>query len=157
MTREDCREQVDGYSCAKYKKLRTIGEAEAWVFGGASQSGPIEQRSDPYPVRPKTKSANHSHDQASAGPSNDTSDAAAEPSRVTASFLSAPVEDVVYTDGACSGNGQYGSVAGIGVWWGSYDTRYALSLQSRYSLIPASIVETSPNAALADRRTTVPS
>lgn len=123
MTREDCREQVDGYPCAKYKKLRTIEEAEAWVFGGASRSGPIEQRSDPYPVRPKTKSANHSHDQASAGPSNDTSHAAAEPSRVTASFLSAPVEDVVYTDGACSGNGQYGSVAGIGVWWGSYDTR----------------------------------
>ena len=162
--REDCREQVDGYPCAKYKKLRTIEGAEAWILGGASQSGPAEQRSVPYPVRPKTKSANHSQDQVSpliwsqsselvrvssspstikptptiqsdsrfqpaSSPWNDRSHAPAEPSIVTAPSLSAPTEDVVYTDGACSGNGQHGSVAGIGVWWGPYDTRYALSPQ----------------------------
>jgi len=162
VTREDCQEQVDGYPCAKYKKLRTVEEAEAWILGSASQSGPVEQRGVPYPVRSKTKPANSSLDRASAiiwsqsseqvrvssspstikptptiqsdsrfqpafGPSNDRPRAAAEPSRVTASSLSVLAEDVVYTDGACSGNGQYGSVAGIGVWWGPYDTRYALS------------------------------
>jgi ribonuclease HI len=31
--------------------------------------------------------------------------------------------DVVYSDGACKGNGQEGSVAGIGVWWGGKDPR----------------------------------
>lgn len=31
--------------------------------------------------------------------------------------------DVVYCDGACSRNGQAGSVAGIGVWWGPGDPR----------------------------------
>jgi hypothetical protein len=31
--------------------------------------------------------------------------------------------DVAYTDGACKGNGQPGSVAGIGVWWGRDDPR----------------------------------
>lgn len=31
--------------------------------------------------------------------------------------------DVVYSDGACKGNGQVGSVAGVGVWWGWNDTR----------------------------------
>jgi hypothetical protein len=31
--------------------------------------------------------------------------------------------DVVYSDGACKGNGQVGSVAGIGVWWGPDDSR----------------------------------
>jgi ribonuclease HI len=31
--------------------------------------------------------------------------------------------DVVYTDGACKGNGKAGSVAGIGVWWGRNDPR----------------------------------
>ncbi|KAG9053858.1 hypothetical protein FS842_006941 [Serendipita sp. 407] len=31
--------------------------------------------------------------------------------------------DIVYTDGACRGNGKAGAVAGIGVWWGSDDPR----------------------------------
>ncbi|EIW87166.1 ribonuclease H-like protein [Coniophora puteana RWD-64-598 SS2] len=31
--------------------------------------------------------------------------------------------DVVYCDGACRGNGQPGSVAGLGVWWGHDDPR----------------------------------
>ncbi|KAI9570156.1 ribonuclease H-like domain-containing protein [Boletus coccyginus] len=31
--------------------------------------------------------------------------------------------DIVYCDGACKGNGQPGSVAGIGVWWGHGDLR----------------------------------
>jgi ribonuclease HI len=31
--------------------------------------------------------------------------------------------DVVYSDGACKGNGQTGSIAGIGVWWGKDDPR----------------------------------
>ncbi|KAF8215785.1 ribonuclease H-like domain-containing protein [Mycena galopus ATCC 62051] len=31
--------------------------------------------------------------------------------------------DVVYSDGACKGNGQPGSVAGVGVWWGEGDPR----------------------------------
>ena len=33
--------------------------------------------------------------------------------------------DVVYSDGACKGNGQPGSMAGIGVWWGRDDPRSA--------------------------------
>lgn len=31
--------------------------------------------------------------------------------------------DVVYSDGACKGNGKAGSVAGVGVWWGANDPR----------------------------------
>ncbi|KAF9225331.1 ribonuclease H-like protein [Gyrodon lividus] len=31
--------------------------------------------------------------------------------------------DIVYCDGACKGNGQVGSVAGIGVWWDHGDPR----------------------------------
>lgn len=31
--------------------------------------------------------------------------------------------DVVYTDGACQGNGKVGAIAGIGVWWGCNDPR----------------------------------
>jgi hypothetical protein len=42
------------------------------------------------------------------------------------------VWDVAYTDGACKGNGTPGSVAGIGVWWGRDNPRYA----KRVSLKP---------------------
>lgn len=31
--------------------------------------------------------------------------------------------DVVYSDGACKGNGKVGSYAGVGVWWGENDPR----------------------------------
>lgn len=31
--------------------------------------------------------------------------------------------DIVYSDGACKGNGKPGSIAGIGVWWGANDPR----------------------------------
>jgi ribonuclease HI len=142
--REDCREQVDGYPCARYKKLRTLEEAEAWM-----------QRTAPYPVKHEVKPTNHLQDGArtsnvsqpnrrapasssssavkltapgKSGSESQTPDlsssrspAAAGPSRTSAS-----AEDVVYTDGACSGHGQLGSVAGIGVWWGVDDPRYVL-------------------------------
>jgi len=166
--REDCREQVDGYPCATYKKMRTVEEAEAWMRRGASQSGLVEQGGVPYPVKPKIQPARHSLDQASAvivsqrsghvrlssssstvqsnsdsklqpasGPSIAGSRVVAGPSGATsASSMSAASEDVVYTDGACSRNGQYGSVAGIGVWWGRNDSRYVLLSAAVLSLIP---------------------
>jgi hypothetical protein len=34
--------------------------------------------------------------------------------------------DIVYSDGACKGNGKVGSFAGVGVWWGPKDKRLAL-------------------------------
>jgi len=151
-TWEDCREQVDGYPCATYKKLRTVEEAEAWMRGGASQSGPVEHRGVPYPVKPRIKPVSHSRDQARASigsqpsghvPVSSTvkpmptvrSDSKLQPTSGLSSAMSRNVaglsrvtssaagEDVVYTDGACAGNGQHGSVAGIGVWWGPIDTR----------------------------------
>jgi ribonuclease HI len=147
--REDCREQVDGYPCARYKKLRTLDEAEGWM-----------QRAVPFPVKQKVKQANHSPDEARTSiesehigrepaptPSSTVKPAASSQSRLASgsesqiapglpsvrshaaagqSRMSATAEDVVYTDGACSGNGQLGSVAGIGVWWGVDDPRYVL-------------------------------
>ncbi|KAI0360796.1 ribonuclease H-like protein [Trametes cingulata] len=43
-----------------------------------------------------------------------------------AGLIQEPADDapwVVYSDGACRGNGRTGAVAGIGVWWGKDDTR----------------------------------
>ncbi|KAF8266269.1 ribonuclease H-like domain-containing protein [Lactarius quietus] len=56
------------------------------------------------------------------GWSNAPLSAGAGPSEPTFSSSTA-LEHVVYTDGACSRNGQAGSVAGIGVWWGPGDPR----------------------------------
>ena len=39
--------------------------------------------------------------------------------------------DVVYSDGACKGNGKVGPVAGIGVWWGPDDPRSGNFIQFR--------------------------
>ncbi|KAH9832886.1 ribonuclease H-like domain-containing protein [Rhodofomes roseus] len=44
------------------------------------------------------------------------------------SLAGQPVQDetgwqIVYSDGACKGNGKVGSIAGIGVWWGHGDER----------------------------------
>ena len=135
--REDCREQVDGYPCARYKKLRTLDEAEAWM-----------QRAVPYPVKQKIKPANHFPDEARTSIGSETSGRApasspsstVKPAQIAPglpsvrphaaagqSRMSATAEDVVYTDGACSGNGQPGSVAGIGVWWAVDDPRYVLA------------------------------
>jgi hypothetical protein len=138
--RGDCLEQVDGYPCARYKKLRTLEEAEAWM-----------QRTAPYPVKYEIKPANHPLDKArtpigsqpsqrvsasssssivgqAKSESQTTPDqpSARSPAAAGPSRTSATAEDVVYTDGACSGNGQLGSVAGIGVWWGVDDPRYVL-------------------------------
>jgi ribonuclease HI len=147
LSREDCREQVDGYPCARYKKLRTLDEAEAWM-----------QRAVPYPVKQKIKPANHSPDEVrtsvrpepsgrvpTSSSSSTIKPAASSQSRLESgpeshiapglpsvkshaavgqSRISATAEGVVYTDGACSGNGQLGSTAGIGVWWGVNDSRY---------------------------------
>lgn len=145
--REDCREQVDGYPCARYKKVRTLDEAEAWM-----------QRAVPYPVKQRIKPASNSPDEATTSIGSEPSGripasssllndkpAASSQSHLESgselqiapalpsvrshaaagkSRMSATAEDVVYTDGACSGNGQLGSVAGIGVWWGADDPRY---------------------------------
>ena len=63
--------------------------------------------------------------------------------------------DIVYCDGACKGNGQSGSVAGIGVWWGDNDRKYVhLKISSLLDLESRGI---SPNVARVIKRTTVQS
>ncbi|KIK78316.1 hypothetical protein PAXRUDRAFT_16935 [Paxillus rubicundulus Ve08.2h10] len=109
---DDCDAQVNGFAGAVYKKLHT--EAEAREFIGAkptvaSTSGFV----DAPPI-----------------PSMSLSDGASDPKMVVKAVetvrSTAKDEmdcDIVYCDGSCKGNGQPGSVAGIGVWWGHGDPR----------------------------------
>ena len=163
--REECREQVDGYSCAKYKKMRSLEEAEAWM-----------QHAVPYPVKQNTKPEYHllekegpsigsrpggrvsassslsTANRATPGQSESETHTVPDPSSTKShgsgpSRTSATAEDVVYTDGACSGNGQPGSVAGIGVWWGVDDPRYVFFS----SMLPSTYIYLTGRSNLSER------
>jgi hypothetical protein len=44
--------------------------------------------------------------------------------------------EIIYSDGACKGNGKPGSIAGIGVWWGHNDPRpVSFQLRLQYMLM----------------------
>lgn len=103
--RDECLEQTNGYAGAKFKKFANSTEAEHFVTFGNSL---------------RALAPAFSFD-------------VAEGSKGKKRALSLDVEDelgwdVVYSDGACKGNGKVGSVAGVGVWWGHNDPRFALAL-----------------------------
>jgi len=99
----DCEAQTSGFPKARFKKFATFKEAEYFALGilpleasDAAASTSNGECSPEFKARKRSWSPN----------AEDESD-----------------WDVVYSDGACKGNGQVGSVAGIGVWWGPDDSR----------------------------------
>jgi hypothetical protein len=96
--REECKNQTQGHPNARYKRFNTLREAEDFVHGSISS----------FPLLPQKS---HSDVGVSSTPKGQK--------RVYAEMD----WDVVYSDGACKGNGNVGSVAGVGVWWGHNDPR----------------------------------
>ncbi|KAF8511551.1 ribonuclease H-like domain-containing protein [Hysterangium stoloniferum] len=108
-SREDCEKQIKGYPKAQFKKFRTEAEALAFVKYGASAGAAALAA-------------------ASGGGSRSVARANISLKSKKKMPLIADVADestwsVVYTDGACQGNGRAGAIAGIGVWWGDNDAR----------------------------------
>lgn len=99
LTWAECEEQIKGFTGARYKKFSNAAEAEAFVtralVAGASPTDP----------------------------SVGTSDSKGKKRAVPAELEDESRFDIVYSDGACKGNGKAGSIAGIGVWWGRNDPR----------------------------------
>ena len=56
------------------------------------------------------------------------------PEMIPSNFDSEAQWDVVYSDGACKGNGKHGSVAGVGAWYGPDDPRSESSTIGIYSV-----------------------
>lgn len=109
-TRDECEAHVKGFQGAVFKKLST--EAEANQFMAAKSS---TARTSIVPGAPTTRAPI-------------TPDLKTRPSHSEAKD---PIDcDTVYCDGACRGNGQPGSVAGIGVWWGHGDPRYVSPIRA---------------------------
>ncbi|KIJ22189.1 hypothetical protein PAXINDRAFT_65542 [Paxillus involutus ATCC 200175] len=111
-TRDDCDAQVNGFAGAVYKKLNTEAEAREFIAAKstvASTSGSVD--APPIPSTSRHTTASHPKMVAKA----------VETARSTAKDEMDC--DIVYCDGACKGNGQVGSVAGVGVWWSHGDPR----------------------------------
>ncbi|KAG2155701.1 ribonuclease H-like domain-containing protein [Suillus clintonianus] len=107
--------QVKNFHGAIYKKLNTETEALAFIAGESSLKPPSEPSSSK--VSPTTMSSVAS---------------TFRPMAVVNVKEDEPGYDVVYSDGACKGNGQVGSVAGVGVWWGWNDSRREISSERRH-------------------------
>jgi ribonuclease HI len=106
---------VKNFHGAIYKKLTTETEALAFITMESHSSLPSSRLSSsavsPAAISPPRSVAATSSTfrPSTAIVANDKEDE--------------PGYDVVYSDGACKGNGQAGSVAGVGVWWGWNDSR----------------------------------
>lgn len=114
-TWEECEAQVKNFHGAVYKKLTTETEALAFMTTESHLSAPSSKPSSsaalPATISPPRSVAATS---STFHPSTAV---------VTKVKEEEPGYDVVYSDGACKGNGQVVSVAGVGVWWGWNDPR----------------------------------
>ncbi|KAG2367656.1 ribonuclease H-like domain-containing protein [Suillus spraguei] len=106
--------QVKNFHGAVYKKLTTETEALAFMTS-ESHLGPLPSRLSSAAVTPAAISPPRSVVA--------TSSSFRPSAAVVANIEEESGYDVVYSDGACKGNGQFGSVAGVGVWWAmTHDT-----------------------------------
>ncbi|XP_068136443.1 ribonuclease H1-like [Hyperolius riggenbachi] len=149
-TWEECKEQVDRFPAAKYKKFAS--EEEAWKFvrdgvgvpapTKASENGSNAQSLDTskvkrYHINPaysaKRPLENSSSSKDPVSPKRtkliDISELPPQPGH---SFTHMGDATVVYTDGCCSQNGRIKARAGIGVYWGpSHPLNVAERLEGR--------------------------
>lgn len=130
---------MKNFQGASYKKFINYAEAESFANGRSSTGSAT-------PVSPAADSTT----------AVETSPPTPNKKRALSSDAENVEEwDVVFCDGACKGNGQEGSVAGIGIWWGEDDNRYVCL--RIHSLLDLESREISPNVVLETRRITVPS
>ncbi|XP_037007716.2 ribonuclease H1 isoform X2 [Artibeus jamaicensis] len=125
LTWDECREQVDRFPAARFKKFAT--EKEAWAFVRNSGS-PQDSRGqkDGCAQEPKAKASKRPREPLAAGEGEDSEPHAklgkpapgptAPVGKDSFSYMGEHV--IVYTDGCCSRNGRRRARAGIGVYWG---------------------------------------
>ncbi|KAF9806641.1 hypothetical protein IEO21_08622 [Rhodonia placenta] len=108
-TWDECEAQTIGFAGARYKKFNNAADAEAYV-------------AQFVPGLTANINASSTSAAASAAPAlSVTNDGRWK--RATETLDDESGWDVVYSDGACKGNGKLVSIAGIGVWWGRNDSR----------------------------------
>jgi len=110
--RDECKLQVSGFHGARYKKFTNAADAENFAAGSTVTSPVKASVTSPIAAKVGNTSATMT------SPGDKGKKRARSPDIEDEAGW-----DVVYSDGACKGNGQPGSVAGIGVWWGKDDPR----------------------------------
>ncbi|XP_022650278.1 ribonuclease H1-like isoform X2 [Varroa destructor] len=141
----ECEQLVKGFARARFKKFSTRAEADRFVAGedapvagedapAASASSKVPQNVSSEPRKKATKrklSVTPAAGSVEFGQNSHQENTA----ELNAKILTAPIikpqalgsgevkGPVIYTDGACSGNGTGNARAGIGVYWGDGDTR----------------------------------
>lgn len=151
--RQDCQAQILNFNGAKYKKFLNAADAELWISQHAvslpvadSTFTPAQTPSATSPCSSSpigTSSAAKDSELKSAStiasatsivsssdiPLSTISSAPASTTISTGrqstntSMRTNPDPVIIYTDGSSKGNGQPGSVAGVGVWYGENDSR----------------------------------
>lgn len=151
-TWNECKEMVDGFKNAKFRKFETQEEAQAFASGSSysSSSSSSAARYAPPVYSNRKRGAYDDNDSYSRAPQRRrldsppsiSSDTSSSPTRYagyahesSSLYLRSgiarlvpsppPVSDaqIVYTDGAASGNGRSHAKAGYGVFWGDNDPR----------------------------------
>ncbi|KAH9938826.1 ribonuclease H-like domain-containing protein [Epithele typhae] len=135
----DCEAQTKAFKGCLHKKFNTLDAANAYLAENGVSGGHRTTFASPSTL-PAVASSSKSHQSRNHGtkpyerhsskkPRMSRSNEKAGSTKSRWSALSTEVvEDesgwnVVYSDGACKGNGNAGSVAGVGVWWGPGDSR----------------------------------
>eukprot|EP00124_Ichthyophonus_hoferi_P000957 Ihof_evm4s42 gene=Ihof_evmTU4s42 len=130
-TWEECKNQTNGYSGAKYQKFKTKEEAQRFVDGGnqgikANVASYSIKKVAPNPVKKPEPCTFGTYNQTEYGSKVKQHQVSPDQPRWTPYSHSAPIHKPstsskcmeVYTDGSCLGNGKEGAAAGYGVWWG---------------------------------------
>ncbi|KAH9892415.1 ribonuclease H-like domain-containing protein [Cubamyces lactineus] len=140
-TWDDCQAQTAGFPGNKHQKFPTYDQARKYlaehgVFIGSSNTSSSSSSTPSSSHSLQHGSATHgrvhgSKPYARVKPPSTITDPVQEPSHSNSRWAALATDviqdesgwDVVYSDGACKGNGKVGSVAGVGVWWGDNDAR----------------------------------
>ena len=133
LLRDECQQQVSGFTGNKHQKFPTLEQAKAYLaqHGVASGNFSASASSSTTPAPPSSRKAHGPKPYERPTPANEKAQEKGRSSNSRWAALSTEVIqdesgwDVVYSDGACKGNGKIGSIAGVGVWWGRDDPRYA--------------------------------
>lgn len=108
----DAQKQIDGVKGPKYKKFATREEAQAFVDNGALAEKVLKKQK----VETKAKGK---------GKGEKVEKEVRPKEEIKADTVR------VWTDGSSRGNGRHGAMAGVGVWFGANDERFALPILFR--------------------------
>jgi len=111
--------QIKGWKGPRYKKFNTKGEAEEFIrLGGKASSAPEPAKTEPDAVEDQGFDSDASDD---ANVSVHPAKQARKEGRAVPSLQDNAL--CIYTDGSSLGNGKFGAVAGVGVFFGVGDSR----------------------------------